>query len=57
MLVNNAGVYIMNSLEEFVGSEYEIHYNLNSKFLVFCCKAAVAAMPESGGSIVNISSV
>ncbi len=27
-----------------------------SKGLIYCCKAAVTAMPESGGSIVNISS-
>lgn len=56
VLVNNAGVYATNSLEEFSDAEYERHFSLNVKGLIYCCKAAVAAMPESGGSIVNISS-
>lgn len=56
VLVNNAGVYATNSLEAFSDAEYERHFNLNVKGLIYCCKAAVAAMPESGGSIVNISS-
>lgn len=56
VLVNNAGVYATNSLEEFSDTEYDRHFNLNVKGLIYCCKAAVAVMPESGGSIVNISS-
>lgn len=56
ILVNNAGVYATNSLEAFSDEEYERHFNLNVKGLIYCCKAAVAAMPESGGCIVNISS-
>lgn len=56
VLVNNAGVYATHSLEAFSDSEYERHFNLNVKGLIYCCKAAVAAMPKSGGSIVNISS-
>lgn len=56
VLINNAGVYATNSLEAFSDEEYERHFNLNVKGLIYCCKAAVAAMPESGGCIVNISS-
>lgn len=56
VLINNAGIYATNRLEAFSDSEYERHFNLNVKGLIYCCKAAVAAMPKSGGSIVNISS-
>ena len=56
VLVNNAGVYATGSLETFSESEYERHFNLNVKGLIFCCKAAINAMPKSGGTIVNISS-
>ncbi len=56
VLINNAGVYSTGSLKEFSDSEYNRHFNLNVKGLIYCCKAAVTAMPKSGGSIVNISS-
>ena len=56
VLINNAGVYSTNTLEQFNDQEFERHFNLNAKGLVYCCKAAVTIMPESGGSIVNISS-
>ncbi|WP_329908055.1 glucose 1-dehydrogenase [Serratia quinivorans] len=56
VLVNNAGVYATGSLEEFNAQEYERHFNLNVKGLIYCTRAAVNAMPEAGGSIVNISS-
>ena len=56
VLINNAGVYATNRLEEFNDSDYDRHFNLNVKGLIYCCKAAVTAMPKSGGSIVYISS-
>lgn len=56
VLVNNAGVYTTQSLEAFSDSEYGRQFDLNVKGLIYCCKAGVAAMPESGGCIVNVSS-
>ena len=47
VLVNNAGVYATNNLAAFSDAEYERHFNINVKGLIYCCKAAVAAITST----------
>ena len=57
ILVNNAGVYGMAPLEGIEAEEYRRQFDTNVLGLLLTTKAAVALFPETGGSIVNISSV
>lgn len=38
VLVNNAGVYATNNLAAFSDAEYERHFNINVKGLIYCCR-------------------
>ena len=58
ILINNAGIYPLNSLLEMSEEEWDkvINSNLRSTFL--CTQAAARIMAEQGGgAIVNISSI
>lgn len=57
ILVNNAGVYGFAPLEAFSEEEFDRQFGINVKGALFAAKAAVAAMPQEGGSIINIGSV
>ena len=57
VLVNNAGVYGPTPLEALTEAEFDRQFNTNVKGLLFVCKAALPLFGESGGSIINISSV
>jgi NAD(P)-dependent dehydrogenase (short-subunit alcohol dehydrogenase family) len=57
-LLNAAGVGVRNSIEDCTLEEYRRVNDVNSLGTFLGCKAAIAAMKQSGGgSIVNISSV
>jgi 3(or 17)beta-hydroxysteroid dehydrogenase len=57
-LLNAAGIGVRNSIEDCTLEEYRRVNDVNSLGTFLGCKAAIAAMKQSGGgSIVNISSV
>ena len=57
VLVNNAGVFGPTPLEALTEAEYDRQFNTNVKGLLFTTKAALPLFGESGGSVINISSV
>jgi 3-oxoacyl-[acyl-carrier protein] reductase len=57
ILVNNAGVYGFQMLEEFTQDEYTRQFGINVLGPILTSKEALKYFPETGGSIVNISSV
>ena len=57
ILVNNAGVYSFAPLESITVDLYRSIYDTNVLGLLLASKAALPLFPESGGAIVNISSV
>ncbi len=57
ILVNNAGVFGLAPLETVTVEEYYRQYDTNVLGLLLVTKAAVPLFPETGGSIVNISSI
>lgn len=56
-LVNNAGVYSFQPIEQFTEDEYDRIFNTNVKGLLLATQAAVALFPAEGGSVINIGSV
>ncbi|GAB0113782.1 SDR family NAD(P)-dependent oxidoreductase [Acidisoma sp. C75] len=57
VLVNNAGVYAFAPLEAVTAEEFHRQFNTNVLGLLLTTKEAVRHFPETGGSIINISSV
>jgi 3-oxoacyl-[acyl-carrier protein] reductase len=57
VLVNNAGVFEFSPVEGITEDHYNRQFDTNVKGLVFATQAAVKAMGQNGGSIINISSV
>jgi len=57
ILVNNAGVFAFSPLEQVTADEYKRQYDTNVLGLLLTTKAALPLFPDTGGSIVNISSV
>ncbi len=57
ILINNAGAYTFAPLESVTSELYHRLFDLNVLGLLLTTKAAVPLFPESGGSVVNISSV
>ena len=57
ILVNNAGIYAFAPLEEINAEHFHKHFNLNVLGLLLTTQQAVALFPDSGGSVINISSV
>ncbi len=55
ILINNAGVYKMDSLDTISVESFDEHFNLNVRGLLLTTQAAARVLPE-GGVIVNISS-
>lgn len=56
VLVNNAGVYEFQPLENISEEHYRRHFDLNVLGLVLASQEAVRLMGPEGGSIINISS-
>lgn len=57
ILVNNAGTYDFRPLDQIDEEHIKKHFDLNVTGLIFATQEAVRLMPESGGSVINISSV
>src|SRR5579884_3774612 len=57
ILVNNAGVYEFRPLDQIDEQHYRKQFDLNVFGVLLSTQEAVKLMPESGGSVVNISSV
>jgi 2-keto-3-deoxy-L-fuconate dehydrogenase len=57
ILVNSAGVAHVGNVENTTAEDFDRIYAVNVKGVYNCLKAAVAAMKERGGAILNIASV
>lgn len=58
VLVNSAGVALpIKTLLDTTDEEFDKVFSVNVKGVYRCCKAALSAMIEKGGSIINISSM
>ena len=57
VLVNSAGVGEDRSIAEVDEAFYDSMMNVNLKGTYFCCRAALPALRDSGGSIVNLASI
>jgi len=57
ILVNNAGVYAFAPLEDITVEEYKRQFDTNVLGVLLATKAALPLFPETGGSVINISSV
>src|SRR4051794_20150125 len=57
ILVNNAGVYEFSPLENVTEEHFHKQFNLNVLGLLLTTQAALTLFSESGGSVINISSV
>jgi len=56
-LVNSAGISIKSAVRDFAAADLERLMAVNVIGLILCCREAARRMPESGGAIVNISSM
>ena len=57
ILVNNAGVFAFVPLEHITPKEYKRQFDVNVLGVLLATKAALPLFPETGGSVINISSV
>ena len=57
VVVNNAGIASIGTVLECSSDEMDKIYNVNIKGVYNCLQAAVAAMKENGGSIINMASI
>jgi 3-oxoacyl-[acyl-carrier protein] reductase len=57
VLVNNAGVYLFQPLEEITEEEFHRQYNINVLGTLLTTQQAVNHFGRDGGSVINISSV
>ena len=56
ILVNSAGVAKSGPIEDFYETDWDQTLNINLKGTFFCIQAAIAALRESKGNIVNLAS-
>ncbi len=56
VLVNSAGIAATLPIEEASEALWDAIIDVNLKGTYFCCRAAMSALRESGGNIVNIAS-
>jgi 3-oxoacyl-[acyl-carrier protein] reductase len=57
ILVNNAGVYQFDPLDAVTEEEFHREFNTNVLGLILATQAAVTHFDNSGGSVINVSSV
>ena len=57
VLVNNAGVYQLGSLEAFTEQEFHRQFNINVLGLLLATQEAARHFGAEGGSVINIGSV
>lgn len=56
VLVNNAGVSVERPLEETGAEEFDAIFALNVRGTYLCTRAALPALADGGGSVINMSS-
>jgi NAD(P)-dependent dehydrogenase (short-subunit alcohol dehydrogenase family) len=56
ILVNGAGIGVYRSIADSDEAMWDAHVDVNLKGTFFCCRAALPALRESKGNIVNIAS-
>ncbi|MBT8047475.1 MAG: glucose 1-dehydrogenase [Xanthomonadales bacterium] len=57
VLVNNAGIVIPGTIEDTTLEDWRKTQAVNTEGVFLGCRAAVRAMKENGGSIINLSSI
>ena len=57
ILVNNAGVYEFSPLEAVTAEHFHRQFNLNVLGLILTTQESLKHFPETGGSVINISSI
>ena len=57
ILVNNAGIYEFSPLENVTADHFHKHFNLNVLGLLLASQSAAKQFDETGGSIINLSSI
>jgi 3-oxoacyl-[acyl-carrier protein] reductase len=57
VLVNNAGVYAFQTIDDFEEAEYRRQFDINVLGPLLATKEAVAHFNGNGGSVINVSSV
>ncbi len=57
VMVNNAGIYLTGSCQEFSIEEWRRLVGINLEGVFYCSKAAIPPLEDSKGHIVNIGSV
>ncbi|MGV6807569.1 MAG: glucose 1-dehydrogenase [bacterium] len=57
VLINNAGVSRIANIEEETLDDWRKVQSVNTESVFLGCQAAIAAMKEKGGAIINISSI
>ena len=57
VLVNNAGIVVAADIEHTTLEQYRLVNAIHAEGTFLGCRAAVAAMKEQGGSIINIASI
>jgi NAD(P)-dependent dehydrogenase (short-subunit alcohol dehydrogenase family) len=58
ILINNAGVSTMNTIENLTEKEWDFNFNVNIKGVFFCTQAVIPYMRNQGaGKIVNTASM
>ena len=57
IVVNNAGIELERSLQKLTQTDWDLILNVNLRGAFLLTQAAVPLFPDSGGAIVNISSI
>ena len=58
VLVNNAGIFHPNPIEQTSAADFDLHYRVNQRGVFLGMKSVLEAMKQAGGgSIINISSL
>lgn len=57
ILVNNAGIALLSRISDGNPSDWNTMWQLNVQALTICCQKSLTLFPESGGQIVNTSSM
>jgi NAD(P)-dependent dehydrogenase (short-subunit alcohol dehydrogenase family) len=57
VLVNNAGIGLSHNIETCTIEDFDRTMNVNLKSVFLGCKHGLALMKETGGSIINVSSI
>ena len=57
ILVNNAGLALLSRISDGSPTDWETMWQINVQALTICCQKSLALFPESGGQIINTSSM